>query len=73
MFTVLAGNLTKCEKSKGDPKLLDSFNAQCEVDGSYSPVQCNGFVNVCWCVDQNGTTIDGTETRDGQPDCSPSK
>eukprot|EP00794_Sanderia_malayensis_P014103 gene14103-15576_t len=69
---ILAGNLTKCEKSKADPNLLDSFDAQCEIDGSFKQVQCNGFTNVCWCVDKNGTDIPGTETRESStPDCTP--
>ncbi len=79
LFTVLAGNLTQCETlRKADLKevsegLQDANPVQCEVDGSYSQVQCNGFTNVCWCVDENGVMVEGTETRERQPDCSPSK
>lgn len=80
MFTVLAGNLTQCETlRKADLEevsegLQDANPVQCEVDGSYSQVQCNGFTNVCWCVrSKNGVFIDGTEVMGHQPDCSPSK
>uniref|UniRef100_H2Y629 Thyroglobulin type-1 domain-containing protein n=1 Tax=Ciona savignyi TaxID=51511 RepID=H2Y629_CIOSA len=35
-------------------------------DGTYAPRQCNGFTQVCWCVDtDSGAAIEGTET---QPD-----
>ncbi|CAK8680339.1 unnamed protein product [Clavelina lepadiformis] len=35
----------------------------CAEDGSFSPRQCNGFVNVCWCVDpQTGEVDHSTRT-----------
>ena len=53
----MAGNLTKCEEERKagqeviDEGAQDADTVQCDVDGSYSQVQCNGFTNVCWCVD----------------------
>ena len=80
LVAVVSGKLTECElkrKTQSEKitkeSLPDAHAVQCDVDGSYSQVQCNGFTNVCWCVDENGVMVEGTETRERQPDCSPSK
>ena len=78
MLTVLAGNLTKCESYKednfghGEPP-MDLFSPICNVDGSYQSIQCHGFRGECWCVDEEGRFIYGTEVQAARPDCSPSK
>ena len=41
----------------------------CEIDGSFSEIQCDHYTGDCWCVDRNGTEKDGTRTRDGKPIC----
>nr|XP_002733296.2 PREDICTED: mucin-2-like [Saccoglossus kowalevskii] len=43
----------------------------CEVEGTYSPIQCHVGLGYCFCVDpKTGAEIPGTETR-GRPDCTP--
>uniref|UniRef100_A0A3B4GHJ5 Nidogen 2 n=1 Tax=Pundamilia nyererei TaxID=303518 RepID=A0A3B4GHJ5_9CICH len=43
---------------------------QCEPDGEFSPVQCYGETNYCWCVDQNGRMVPGTKSDDAvKPAC----
>ncbi|CAI5637871.1 unnamed protein product [Oreochromis niloticus] len=43
---------------------------QCEPDGEFSPVQCYGETNYCWCVDQNGHMVPGTKSDDAvKPAC----
>eukprot|EP00058_Branchiostoma_floridae_P010077 XP_002595565.1 hypothetical protein BRAFLDRAFT_117488 [Branchiostoma floridae] len=48
------------------------FVPTCQADGSYHPTQChaNGY---CFCVDQEGYMIKGTEQHvsQGLPDCTP--
>ncbi|XP_031563407.1 thyroglobulin-like [Actinia tenebrosa] len=43
-----------------------SLISRCEVDGSYSPMQCN--VGQCWCVDRYNREVLGTR-RTGMADC----
>ncbi|XP_077462107.1 uncharacterized protein nid2a isoform X4 [Stigmatopora argus] len=46
---------------------------QCEPDGQFSPVQCYGETNYCWCVDQDGREVPGTRSNDVvKPACLPS-
>ena len=41
----------------------------CRDDGSWERVQCNLYLGVCWCVEQDsGHKIAGTQVR-GTPDC----
>lgn len=55
---------------KPDPK---QYLPQCEPDGEFSPVQCYGESNYCWCVDQEGREIPGTRSDDVvKPACLPS-
>lgn len=77
-FVVLAGNLTKCERER----IQSTFSSQigqlrrvptCEVDGSYSEIQCDSSVGYCWCLDKNGEKRPETETLTGEPICSDSK
>ena len=77
---VLVGNFSKCELLNslqfGDDvsdETRGTFLFECKVDGSFKKRQCDGFLNECWCVNENGSTIDGTVTQVEEPDCSPSK
>lgn len=46
----------------------DAFAPSCRRDGSFDPVQCKGLM--CYCVDNNGKAITGTDTpRPYQPNC----
>ena len=79
-ISVLAGNFSKCEKMNslrlGDDASDDTegpFKFECNADGSFKKRQCDGFLNECWCVNQFGSTVDGTVTNGGEPDCTPSK
>ena len=50
--------------------LIGEFVPRCEVDGSYSEMQCHGSTGYCWCVDsKTGVKHLGTDIR-GRPDCS---
>lgn len=66
---------TKCEKLRAEAlakvKEGDMFVLvpECRADGSFNPVQCDqrfsvNFAN-CWCVDENGDKIPGTEVSVG--------
>ena len=50
----------------------DAFLFDCDLNGQYVPKQCDGFLNICWCVNSDGAMIDGSETKGGDPDCTPS-
>ncbi len=73
---VLSGQLTKCEIRrfesikilKESGPLAISYIPRCELNGSFSLVQCWGDVVVCWCVDDEGQIISGTRTK-GTPQC----
>ncbi|XP_076878389.1 saxiphilin-like [Brachyhypopomus gauderio] len=61
---------TKCEQerdsaiAKGMPGV---FIPECDADGNYKPVQCSGSTGYCWCVNNMGQQIAGTNTPPGQP------
>ncbi|XP_076021107.1 CD74 molecule, major histocompatibility complex, class II invariant chain a [Genypterus blacodes] len=61
---------TKCqvERERTPSGLLGAFKPQCDVDGSYQPIQCLHSTGNCWCVDKDGKRIPGTVTR-GRPEC----
>ena len=40
---------------------------RCEPDGAFYPSQCDGSTGHCWCVDETGAMIPGTETPPGTP------
>nr|XP_020447652.1 nidogen-2 isoform X6 [Monopterus albus] len=49
------------------------YMPQCEPDGQFSPVQCYGETTYCWCVDQDGREVPGTQSNDVvKPSCLPS-
>ncbi|XP_026157559.1 nidogen-2 [Mastacembelus armatus] len=46
---------------------------QCEPDGHFRPVQCYGETTYCWCVDQDGREVPGTQSNNVvKPACLPS-
>lgn len=77
-MSVLARNITQCEQYKEDtfgkgelPQ--DAFIPKCDENGAFNPVQCNGFINECWCVDAHGRYIEGTVSKEGEPQCPKSE
>ena len=52
---------------------LGCYIPQCTDDCEWEPMQCNGTVPACWCVDSNGIMIDDTYTyptwSEGYPNC----
>ena len=36
---------------------------QCKSDGGFEAVQCYGPSNECWCVDQEGSELNGTRRK----------
>ncbi|KAF3706350.1 Nidogen-2 [Channa argus] len=51
----------------------NQYVPQCQPDGQFSPVQCYGETTHCWCVDQNGREVPGTQSHDAvRPACLPS-
>ena len=57
------------EESISNKQVLGAFVPQCQPDGSYKPVQCHALTGFCWCVDDNGTRVQGTEERFKMPNC----
>ena len=48
------------------PGLVGAFVPQCTDDGSYEKVQCHGSSGHCWCVDGEGTELEGTRKAPGR-------
>ena len=50
---------------------LGCYIPECTEDCEWVPMQCWSSTGYCWCVDENGTEIEGTSTPSwqGQPDC----
>jgi len=50
---------------------LGCYIPECTEDCEWVPMQCWSSTGYCWCVDQDGTEIEGTSTPawQGQPDC----
>lgn len=70
-FSCLAG-LTKCESQRVDfatNPLPGAFTPRCKPNGNFEAQQCHG--SVCYCVNNHGTPIPGTDVKIGQgrPDC----
>ena len=51
---------------------LGAYVPQCELDGSYSQVQCHSSTGYCWCVDEDGKERSQTRQR-GRPNCTAGK
>nr|CAB3264326.1 nidogen-2-like [Phallusia mammillata] len=80
---VQSPDMTECQRQyaevdeiiKTNPGLQDGpEHPDCMADGSFAPRQCNGFTQVCWCVETElGGIIESTMTQPGfgfQLDCS---
>uniref|UniRef100_A0AAQ6IN15 Thyroglobulin type-1 domain-containing protein n=1 Tax=Anabas testudineus TaxID=64144 RepID=A0AAQ6IN15_ANATE len=60
---------TKCQlEATAGYRKIGSYKPQCDEQGRYLPMQCWSATGYCWCVDQDGKVIEGTEMR-GRPDC----
>ncbi|MEQ2168780.1 hypothetical protein GOODEAATRI_018279, partial [Goodea atripinnis] len=60
---------TKCQmEAAPGPGKIGSYKPQCDEQGRYMPMQCWHATGFCWCVDESGNPIQGSETR-GRPDC----
>uniref|UniRef100_A0A3B3Q6D2 Thyroglobulin type-1 domain-containing protein n=1 Tax=Paramormyrops kingsleyae TaxID=1676925 RepID=A0A3B3Q6D2_9TELE len=53
----------KCKNSSSN---LPGFQPVCDEEGNYRPMQC--WMDVCWCVDSNGTEIADSRTT-GRAQC----
>ncbi|XP_062513326.1 von Willebrand factor-like isoform X2 [Corticium candelabrum] len=42
--------------------LIGCFVTSCEPDGSFSSQQCHPSTGYCWCVDDSGNKLEGTDT-----------
>lgn len=69
IFLTSAG--TKCQV-EAHRSMFGAYKPQCDEQGNYKPVQCWHATHYCWCVDENGTPIEGTSMR-GIPDCGQGK
>ncbi|OWK09497.1 NID2 [Cervus elaphus hippelaphus] len=50
----------------------DQYVPQCEGLGHFTPLQCHGKSDFCWCVDQDGREVQGTRSQPGiTPACIP--
>lgn len=67
--------LSKCELDRAsaqeqmETSASDVYVAQCNEDGSYSPVQCHLSFGYCWCVNEEGKPVPGTAIRHQRPTC----
>lgn len=50
-------------------KQIGTFVPQCQSDGTYKQVQCHALTGFCWCVDNAGSRLQGTEQRYKEPFC----
>ena len=46
-------NSLPCNKITA-PGLVGAYSPQCNEDGSWKRLQCNGSIGYCWCVDCEG-------------------
>ncbi|XP_066299199.1 uncharacterized protein [Branchiostoma lanceolatum] len=70
------GGETKCMQARLEAQakaLIGQYVPQCTEDGRYRPLQCHASTGYCWCVDELGTTIEGTKAGRGMiPHCDES-
>ncbi|EDO40371.1 predicted protein, partial [Nematostella vectensis] len=50
------------EQALKTPASLDRFVPRCTLDGAYEDVQCQESTGECWCVDAQGSELDGTRS-----------
>jgi len=53
---------TLCESEHDSPNALGSSKVECEIDGSFKPMQCTHSQTECWCVDGLGHKMPKTHT-----------
>ena len=59
---------TPCERARDaaeQPHRVGSFAPRCDADGAFEPLQCSGSTGYCWCVDDVGRELAGTQTPPG--------
>ncbi|KAL2789922.1 nidogen-2 precursor [Daubentonia madagascariensis] len=50
----------------------DQYVPQCDDLGHFTPLQCHGKSDFCWCVDKDGREVQGTRSQPGiTPACVP--
>nr|XP_044621572.1 nidogen-2 isoform X2 [Equus asinus] len=50
----------------------DQYVPQCDEWGHFTPLQCHGRSDFCWCVDRDGREVPGTRSQPGTtPACVP--
>ena len=61
---------TPCERARDaaeQPHRVGSFAPRCDADGAFEPLQCSGSTGYCWCVDDLGRELAGTQAPPGRP------
>ncbi|XP_037531553.1 CD74 molecule, major histocompatibility complex, class II invariant chain a [Nematolebias whitei] len=60
---------TKCQmEASPTSHRIGTFKPRCDEQGRYLPTQCFSGTGYCWCVDEFGNPIQGSQKR-GSPDC----
>ena len=59
---------TERREAQEDSMFSKKFVPLCEPNGKYSPVQCDMHKGECWCVNQEGKRIPGSNTK-RTPNC----
>nr|AAF02722.1 equistatin precursor [Actinia equina]AAO12123.1 equistatin [synthetic construct] len=66
-------HLSECEeariKAHSNSLRVEMFVPECLEDGSYNPVQCWPSTGYCWCVDEGGVKVPGSDVRFKRPTC----
>ena len=71
-YRFFKGIFTKCGGERREAIVSDyrrRFVATCNMDGTFTSIQCWKFVGVCWCVNLEGNEIDGTRAINRKPRC----
>ena len=61
---------TPCELERDaadQPRRVGAFAPRCDADGAFEPLQCSGSTGYCWCVDDLGHELAGTQAPPGRP------
>lgn len=67
VFLFIGDGLTLCQRMHQDAlssSEQDIYVPQCSLEGSFVEVQCHGSSNECWCVDQQGSELNGTRRKE---------
>jgi len=55
---------TRCQRLSNErkrPRLIGGYIPQCTPEGKFAQVQCHGSTGLCWCVDEQGRQLPGTQ------------